>query len=653
MTPGDEMSKLLIDVRGENFVDPLGRQVILRGVNLGGDCKVPYPDGGTENPTDFSDHRTVSFIGRPFPLDMADVHLARIAGWGFNVLRLLVTWEAVEHAGPGQYDVDYLNYIAEVARKAGEHGLVLFVDFHQDVWSRMSGGDGAPGWIFEAVGLDMTRFHAADAVHVMQHKYDYSSPEARQEDRYPMMSWASNYRLPVNGIMWTAFFAGALLTPDWTVGGRNVQHFLQDHYIGAVTALAERLKDLPNVVGFDSLNEPGLGWVGEKLSQHHTAPTVDNPTPLRPGPSWTPLEALKAARGLPTTVPVLGWNETRDGMVVKSETLANAAGVSIWLDDGPDPFEQAGAWRLENGEAIAVDEEFFRVHAGERLDHEDDLMQPFYAKVAAAIRAVREDWILFAELSPYVFGTGRGFPEPMPERTVNASHWYDINILRFKRFDPAADIGPLKAKYMQQLGYLRMLGGRINGGSPTLIGEFGIPYDLNEGAAYARWAAGERGEDIWDAHVASLSAMYDVMDALLLNSTQWNYTAGNRNDLRTGDLWNQEDLSIYSADQLTSNDPLSGGRAVAGFCRPFARRAQGTIETMRFDAHKRLFSLRIDADPAIDGPTEIYVPETQFPHVLTVTLSDPTARWEHDAETQLVHVWAAAAGPLDVTLAGA
>ncbi len=71
----------------------------------------------------------------------------------------------------------------------------------------MSGGDGAPGWVFEALGLDFTRFDAAEAAHVMQHRYDYASPEARQEDRYPMMSWASNYRLASNGIAWASGLA--------------------------------------------------------------------------------------------------------------------------------------------------------------------------------------------------------------------------------------------------------------------------------------------------------------------------------------------------------------------------------------------------------------------------------------------------------------
>ncbi|HVK78979.1 MAG TPA: cellulase family glycosylhydrolase, partial [Verrucomicrobiae bacterium] len=150
--------KLWIDTDGDRFIDADGRHIILRGVNLGGDCKLPYPDGGTNFPSDFSDHRTVTFVGRPFPLADAEQHFARLRHWGFNTLRLLTTWEAVEHAGPGQYDEAYLDYFAEIARMAGEYGFVVFVDFHQDVWSRMSGGSGAPGWTFEALGLDFTKF---------------------------------------------------------------------------------------------------------------------------------------------------------------------------------------------------------------------------------------------------------------------------------------------------------------------------------------------------------------------------------------------------------------------------------------------------------------------------------------------------------------
>ena len=155
-------------VDGCYFRDTTGRSLLLRGVNLGGDCKLPYPFGGTNYPTDFSDHRTVTFIGRPFPLDEAHEHLRRLKHWGFNVIRLLTTWEAIEHAGPGLYDEAYLEYFAEICRLAGEYGLYVFVTLHEDAWSRMTGGSGAPGWTFEAAGLDFTRFHAAGLSHVMQ-----------------------------------------------------------------------------------------------------------------------------------------------------------------------------------------------------------------------------------------------------------------------------------------------------------------------------------------------------------------------------------------------------------------------------------------------------------------------------------------------------
>jgi hypothetical protein len=289
---------------------------------------VPYPDGGTNYPSDFSDHRTVSFVGRPFPLEDADEHLARIRGWGMNCLRLLTTWEAVEHAGPGKYDTAYLDYFEEVTRRAGKHGLQVFVDFHQDVWSRMSGGDGAPGWTFEAVGLDFTKFHHADASHVMQLKYDYAKG-GRQENRYPMMTWANNYRMPANAIMWTLFFCGDLFAPGFKIEGRSAQEYLQSHYIGSMREVAKRLKGMPHVMGFDTLNEPGTGWIGHGLSHRHVEKTPENPEPVRPGPAWSPLDGLLVARGLSREIPELAFDPAKMRVAQVGTKVVNAGGVSI------------------------------------------------------------------------------------------------------------------------------------------------------------------------------------------------------------------------------------------------------------------------------------------------------------------------------------
>ncbi|MBY8826162.1 glycoside hydrolase family 5 protein [Sphingomonas colocasiae] len=648
------MSIQRVRQHGGLFLDASGGQMMLRGVNLGGDCKVPWPDGGTQFPSDFSDHRSVSFVGRPFPIDEADEHLGRIAGWGFNTLRLLTTWEAVEHAGPGLYDGDYLDYFAEVARIAGTHGLHLFVDFHQDVWSRMSGGDGAPGWTFEAVGLDFTRFDAAEAAHVMQARYDYGSAEKLQA-AYPQMSWGSNYRLPANGIMWSLFWGGRLFAPGFEIEGETVQDFLQNRYLGAMDQIARRLAGLPNVIGFDTLNEPGLGWMGEALSYRHLAASEARPDRPRIGPALAPLDALAMAQGLPVTVPVL----TRDagGRAVPTGTRSfNGKHVRIWRDDAPCPFERAGAYRIDGDVAVPIDEDHFRTQGGQRLSMPEHGFAPFFHKVAATIRRHRADWSIFAEMDPFAHVSGRNFPADLPERTVNASHWYDVGTLYLKRFDPddhhdvmtgTAERGleAIGARYRDQLSALAGESAHFPGGAPTLIGEFGIPYDLSEGEAYDRWAQGER-DGLWGQHEAALSLMYDAMDALGLHSTQWNYTASNRNDLAIGDGWNQEDLSIFSRDQQDDPaDPSSGGRAVAGFSRPYAQRIQGRLRGMRFDRTCRSFRLEFTADAAIGGATEIHVPRVHYPAGFTVRFEGVPGDLHMSPERQRVAIRALASGP--------
>ncbi len=649
------MSLPRVRVSGDLFVDAAGREMMLRGVNLGGDCKVPYPRGGTNWPSDFSDHREVSFIGRPFPLAEADEHLGRLAHWGFNCVRLLTTWEAVEHAGPGLYDEAYLDYLAEVAHSAGEHGLYVFVDFHEDVWSRMTGGDGAPGWTIEAAGLDFTRFAAAGAAHVMQARYDYADPTPRQA-AYPQMSWGSNHRLSATAILWTLFWIGGLVTPEFRVGGENIQDFLQNRYLGAMGQVARRLATLGNVLGFDTLNEPGVGMVGEPLSYRHVGPSEFNPARPRPGAALSPLDQLSAARGLSVTAPLFKRNPKTGMAEPAGETTVNPDGIPIWREGFDCPFEQAGAYRLEGARTIVLDEDFFRRHGGRPITVSEDGYGPFFHKVATTIRAHNPDWAVFAEIDAFGAAAGRPFPSSVPERSVCADHWYDGATLYLKRFDPgppgarnADPYAETRARFVREIAFRTEPAKAFPGGAPSLIGEFGIPFDLDGGAAYAAWDGGARDPAVWRQHVLALELMYDALDRLKLHSTQWNYTASNRNDLRIGDGWNQEDLSIFSRDQQdNSADPDSGGRAIEGFCRPYAQAVQGRVETVSFHRQSGVFELAFEADPAIAADTVVYLPRIQFPHGFDLELSGPAASL---GETdQRLSVRAAAAGPVRLTL---
>ena len=648
-----------LQIEGEWFTDESGHARILRGVNLGGDCKVPYtPNGHTNLPTDFSDHRTVSFVGRPFPLDEAHEHFARLKAWGFNCLRLLTTWEAVEHAGPGQYDEAYLDYFATLCRMADDYGMYIFVDFHQDVWSRMTGGDGAPGWTFEAVGLDFTKFHQAGAAHVMQYKYDFARG-GRQEENYPTMTWSQNYRYPANAFMWTLFFAGKTFCPDFMIDGRNVQDYLQDHYIGAMEAIAHRLRDLPNVIGFDSLNEPGSGYVGQSLAPGDEGKSESGLKHRRPGLDWTAIDGIAIARGIPRDIPLLklDWNEKR--VVPSGVERVNPDGVSIWLDGAKCPFEQAGAYRLVDGKIEVLNEDFFRKVDGKPVRMEVDFMGPFFQRVSEAIREIEPDWLLFAELDPGE-GFAHGFPKDTPRGTVNASHWYDIVTLGTKTFGFPTWLNPYNGRtlegadaieehYTKQLSFIKETAKTLNDGqgAPTLIGEFGIPYDLHEAAAFKAWADGDRSDAPWQKHVVALDLMYNAMDKLMISSTQWNYTASNRNDQAVGDGWNQEDLSIYSADQRDrSNDINSGGRALAGFVRPYARAIAGRPLKIKFKRETGLFRFVYEASS--DRETEIFVPNLQYPNGYDIDVEGGTAI--HNIDSQSVLVRADGIGKVGVTI---
>ncbi|CAD7941460.1 unnamed protein product [Amoebophrya sp. A25] len=146
-----------------------------------------------------------SFVNRPFPLEEADVHFSRLLAYGFTFFRLCITWEAVEPMGPGEYDRDYLNYLEALLASAREYGISVFIDFHQDVWSRWTGGSGAPRWTLEVIGFDTNFFR--DTLAAWRHCDDAKN--------YPMMCWANNYLHLACATMFTLFFGGDDFAPNF------------------------------------------------------------------------------------------------------------------------------------------------------------------------------------------------------------------------------------------------------------------------------------------------------------------------------------------------------------------------------------------------------------------------------------------------------
>lgn len=123
-----------LTIDGRSIRDAAGREVTLRGVNLAADAKIPRkPDLPSHIPDHFFDGDSVSFVDRPFSAEEAHAHFARLRRWGCNTLRYIFTWEAIEHAGPGKYDEDWIQYTIGILRLAKDYGFYVFLDPHQDV----------------------------------------------------------------------------------------------------------------------------------------------------------------------------------------------------------------------------------------------------------------------------------------------------------------------------------------------------------------------------------------------------------------------------------------------------------------------------------------------------------------------------------------
>lgn len=620
----------------ERFIDEKGRTVLLRGVNLGGSSKIPLtPNGATHIKTDFTDHRDISFVGRPFPLKEADEHYKRLKNWGFNCLRFLVTWEAIEHKGPKQYDKEYLDYLEEVLRIAGEYGFYIFIDPHQDVWSRMTGGDGAPGWVFKKVGLDFTKFESSEATFVMQHRYDPSDLT-----KYLPMQWMGNTYRFANGTMWSLFFGGKDFAPSCKVDGISAQDYLQSHFIDVIKQLALKIKDNPHILGFDILNEPPEGWIGKFVDGSEWEGKSDVI-----GHVFTPIDAMLTGAGFNRTI---GYQEVkRFGIKETRKDELNPEKKSCWLKGFEDIWKKEGVWGLDKDENPTIlKNDYFMDKNGEKINFYRDYMSPFLKTYTEAIRSEFSNAIIFLTGPMESVMKGESFELDIPTNSVHAAHWYDVATTGTKRAMLKANYNLITGKpvvgkknvqemFFSQLEIIKNYATSFFGGIPTIIGEFGLPYDLNKKEAYEKLKT--EPEEAWKIHVKALNNYYNGLDANLLHALQWNYTPDNTNEW--GDQWNLEDLSIFSRDQQVDPDDInSGGRAIKGFCRPRFIFCSGIPLKMEFKIKEGKFFFEFDGDSTIIAPTTLYIPNIQYPNGYEIEVSEGEIQKEEDGQIVIVKI---------------
>jgi endoglycosylceramidase len=191
--------------------DEKGRYIILRGVNLN-----VLGDYWQANPS------------VPATAPYNPDHFRIMASYGFNCVRLLFHWSKLEPE-PGKYNQDYIRQISQAIEDAGKHGIYILLDLHQDAYGKYiatprdvvceqpnNGWDGAPEWATFTDGQSTCK-----------------TDGSRESPPAVFHSWQN---------LW------------------DNKSGIQDKLIAAWAELVRSTAKYANVVGYDLINEPGLGY---------------------------------------------------------------------------------------------------------------------------------------------------------------------------------------------------------------------------------------------------------------------------------------------------------------------------------------------------------------------------------------------------------
>lgn len=299
-------------------------------------------------------------------------------------------------------------------------------------------------WTFYACGLDPKSFAVTEAALVQN---TYPEPQA-----YPKMIWATNYTRLVCQVMFTLFFGGRDFAPKAILDGKNIQDYLQDHYIAACGHLAKRIHEAGDleydpIVGWESLNEPNRG-----LISYQDITMIPKEQQLKKGTTPTAWQAILTGSGRACEIET--WDFGGMGPYKSGSVLIDPQGKSAWLpadhDDTKYGWKRDPGWRL--GECLwaqhgiwdpATDTVLKRDHFGKdpkngaTVDYEyftNHYWLPHYRAYSKMVKAVFPDSLMFfqppvLEIPPKVKGTEDDDPN-----MIFSPHFYDGITLLTKKW---------------------------------------------------------------------------------------------------------------------------------------------------------------------------------------------------------------------------
>jgi hypothetical protein len=412
------------------------------------------------------------------------------------------------------------------------------------------------------------------------------------------MLWSTNYGRLLSQTLFTLFFAGRTFAPLCVIDGKNIQDYLQEHFIGAMGALASHIRDFEDgtlldecVIGWDSMNEPSEGLCG--WPDLAVNPTLQGST-LKMGSYPTPAQSFRLGMGQAQIVDT--WSFGQFGPSHTGTVMIDPKGLSIWASpdiesaDGVHPrwgwkrdvskwklgtciWALHGVWDVERGFLVKPDYFRYSPETGEPVESIADFWRPHFVTFTRRIRASHPEAIMFVQPPVFVQPPTLDEESVLKGRCAYSGHYYDgltlitrhwswfnadaLGLIRgkYSRMVQAVRVGEaaIRRSFQDQLGMLKA-DAQILGDYPTVIGEIGTPIDMDGKRSYG-WTDGGKYKGDYRRQEKAMDASLNGGDgANGLSWTLWTYCPSSTHEW--GDGWNMEDLSVWSPDDLREDQPI-------------------------------------------------------------------------------------------------
>lgn len=595
------LEKIRVSSEGE-FIDSHDRVVQLRGVNL--DPCVKYPNSPTvtshspllDSFWDSADD--ANFVNHPIDIDEVNEHITRLKSMGYNTIRFCFNWEALEHKGPGQYDFEYIEYVRQVLLKIYEIGdMYVYFDPHQDVWSRFTGGSGAPLWTLYCAGFQPKRVSVTQAA-ILHNEY-IDKDTGKQVKHYPKMFWPTNYFKLACQTMFTLFFGGRQHAPKCIINGKNIQDYLQDSFNDAIGAMYRYLMEQSPelfegnlVLGLETVNEPSEGYIGYPILSQ-----IPKERELRMGPTPTAFQSFILGEGFETNVDL--YDITVAGPKKIGTTFVNPEGQSVWMNqqergqiDAQYGWERDTEWKtgciwklhkvwdIKEMKPRLLHPRYFSDGGVDMKYFINNMYVSYFEKFRNMFRSIDKERFLFMQNPVFQRPPELKNSSLIDDRTVFSTHFYDGMSLMFKTWNKIYNVntlGIVRGKYLnpvfsvvlgennikkcisKQLRDIRDEAREVLGGHVAVVfSEIGMPFDMDNKEAY------KTGQ--YTSQTSAMDAIGFALENNNLSFSLWCYCS--KNSHQWGDQWNNEDFSLWSSDdakreKVTVEVPHLGSETVS------------------------------------------------------------------------------------------